>query len=172
MSKIQLTVLLKQLRKDHGYSQEYVAEKLHIVRSTYSHYETGRITPSVDSLANLARLYAIPFGIMLSLITTYYADEDELYRDWYGYPETKSHIARSETADMYLSSGSDDGCFFVEIDEIADYLVFSESCNRKGFRLEPKDRIILYYVRLIETPHAEAILSLLKAMKRDKTYMP
>ena len=154
MSEIQLTVLLRQLRKDHGYSQEYVAEKLHIVRSTYSHYETGRITPSVNSLVNLARLYAVPFGIMLSFITTYYAEEDETY------------------GSQYDSAGSDTGCFFVEIDEIPDYLVFSKSCDQKGFKMQPKDGIILYYVRLIEDSYAEAILSLLKAMKRDNSSVP
>ncbi|SCY83060.1 Transcriptional regulator, contains XRE-family HTH domain [Lachnospiraceae bacterium XBB2008] len=172
MSEIKLTVLLRHLRKSHGYSQEYVARQLHIERSTYSHYETGRITPTFNSLINLARLYAVPSGIMLSFITTYYSDDDELYDDRYDGTIKKADAVNSATADMYQSESSDTGCFFVEIDELPDYLVFSESCDQKGFRLHTKDRVILFYVRFIEEAHAEAILSLLKAMKRENSNIP
>ena len=44
---------LKALRKRSGYSQEFVASKLNIIRQTYSHYETGRIIPPIDSLYHL-----------------------------------------------------------------------------------------------------------------------
>ncbi len=36
-----------------------MASSLNIIRQTYSHYETGRIIPPVDSLYNLAMLYHI-----------------------------------------------------------------------------------------------------------------
>lgn len=51
---------LKELRKSCNYSQEFVASHLNITRQTYSHYETGRITPPVNSLYNLAKLYGVP----------------------------------------------------------------------------------------------------------------
>ena len=44
-----LGTYLKSLRKSNGYSQEFVASSLNIIRQTYSHYETGRIIPPVDS---------------------------------------------------------------------------------------------------------------------------
>ncbi len=67
---------MKDIRKNYGYTQEYVADKLHIVRQTYSHYETGRITPPLNSLNNLARLYGIPLIDLIELIVIDYADED------------------------------------------------------------------------------------------------
>ncbi len=61
---------LKELRKSHGYQQEFVASHLNITRQTYSHYETGRITPPVNSLYNLAALYGIPVENFLSPTTS------------------------------------------------------------------------------------------------------
>ena len=43
-----LNQYLKELRKSCGYSQEFVASHLNITRQTYSHYETGRISPPVN----------------------------------------------------------------------------------------------------------------------------
>ena len=61
-----LGTYLKSLRKSNGYSQEFVASSLNIIRQTYSHYETGRIIPPVDSLYNLAMLYHISSDILLN----------------------------------------------------------------------------------------------------------
>ena len=66
-----LGTYLKSLRKSNGYSQEFVASSLNIIRQTYSHYETGRIIPPVDSLYNLAMLYHISSDVLLG-----YAMED------------------------------------------------------------------------------------------------
>lgn len=50
---------LKQLRKSHHYRQEDIALKLNIRRQTYSHYETGRIKPSIKVLCYLAQIYEV-----------------------------------------------------------------------------------------------------------------
>lgn len=50
---------LKHLRKSHRYKQEDIASHLHISRQTYSHYETGRIRPSLNALYHLAKFYGI-----------------------------------------------------------------------------------------------------------------
>lgn len=50
---------LKQLRKSRHYRQEDIALYLHIARQTYSHYETGRIRPSIQVLYLLAKLYEV-----------------------------------------------------------------------------------------------------------------
>ena len=52
MSEKTLEMYLKELRKFYNYSQEFVASQLNITRQTYSHYETGRITPPINSLYN------------------------------------------------------------------------------------------------------------------------
>lgn len=68
MTNTSLGSYLKLLRKKHNYSQEFVASKLNIIRQTYSHYETGRIQPPVDSLYRLSVLYQIPPERLLKFI--------------------------------------------------------------------------------------------------------
>ena len=41
----------------NGYSQQFVADYLGVVRQTYSHYETGRIEPGMDIILKLSELY-------------------------------------------------------------------------------------------------------------------
>lgn len=59
---------LKVLRKHKGYSQEFVASHLNIIRQTYSHYETGRIQPPLEAICALAELYQVPMDSLLKLI--------------------------------------------------------------------------------------------------------
>jgi transcriptional regulator with XRE-family HTH domain len=58
---------LKELRKAHGYTQDYVASALNIVRQTYSHYETGQRSPSSEMLFKLAGLYNISVDDLMQL---------------------------------------------------------------------------------------------------------
>lgn len=58
---------LKELRSVHGYTQDYVAAALGVVRQTYSHYEAGRRTPSPDILYKLAGLYNISVDDLMQL---------------------------------------------------------------------------------------------------------
>ena len=63
-----LATKLKELRKAHSYTQDYVAETLGIVRQTYSHYETGKRTPSSEMLYKLAGLYEISIDDLMYLV--------------------------------------------------------------------------------------------------------
>lgn len=57
---------LKQLRKAKGMTQEQVAEKVDITRSTISNYEIGRRTPHLKDLSAIAAVYGVGldyFGI-------------------------------------------------------------------------------------------------------------
>ena len=65
---------LKELRKAHSYTQDYVAAVLGVVRQTYSHYETGARTPSTEVLYKLAGLYNISVDDLIQL--TLYLDRD------------------------------------------------------------------------------------------------
>ena len=76
MKKMTLEEYLKKLRKSCNYSQEFVASHLNITRQTYSHYETGRISPPVNSLYNLAKLYGISVDNFLDLAVTYNINDD------------------------------------------------------------------------------------------------
>ena len=54
------------LRILHGMSQESLARRLHLSRSTYSAYESGNMIPDVYTLSALASLYGITPEIMLT----------------------------------------------------------------------------------------------------------
>lgn len=57
---------IKYLRKKNHYTQEQVAESLGVLRSTYSHYETERIRPTVQTLQKLSRLYQVSMEELLN----------------------------------------------------------------------------------------------------------
>ena len=59
---------LKELRKANGYTQDYVASFLGVVRQTYSHYETGHRTPNSETLYKLAGLYNVSIEDFMQLI--------------------------------------------------------------------------------------------------------
>jgi len=67
---------LKELRKFHNYNQEDIAAVIGVIRQTYSHYETGKRTPSGDILCKLARFYNISMDELV-------ADTVELDPDLY-----------------------------------------------------------------------------------------
>lgn len=56
---MELKEKLAQLRKDHGLSQNDLAEKLNVSRQAVSRWEQGTAVPSSDNLIYLSRLYGI-----------------------------------------------------------------------------------------------------------------
>ena len=56
---MELEERLVQLRKDHGLSQNELAERLNISRQTISKWERGMVVPSGDNLISLSDLYGI-----------------------------------------------------------------------------------------------------------------
>ena len=46
---------LYELRKEKGYSQEEVADKLNVARQTISKWETGITTPDTNNLIELSK---------------------------------------------------------------------------------------------------------------------
>lgn len=72
-----LSQRIKELRKVYNYTQDYVAEVLGITRQTYSHYETGRRSPSADTIFKLAALYNISVDDLLRLSVV--LDKDVFY---------------------------------------------------------------------------------------------
>ena len=70
MEENRLGKRLKLLRKQEGMSQSEVAEKLGIIRQTYSHYETGRIIPTTENLYRLSQIYHVSAESLLLLLDT------------------------------------------------------------------------------------------------------
>lgn len=56
---------IRDLREDHDWKQEYVAEKLGITQTNYSKYELGKVNIPVEMLMKLANLY----GVSLDYLT-------------------------------------------------------------------------------------------------------
>lgn len=58
---------LKQLRGFHLLTQNEVAPVLHINRSTYAYYETGKTQPEIETLVKLARFYSVSVDFLLGM---------------------------------------------------------------------------------------------------------
>ena len=56
---------LKALRLENKMTQEYVARKLNVARSTIAGYETKRRQPSHEKLASLANLFHVSVDYLL-----------------------------------------------------------------------------------------------------------
>ena len=56
---------IKTLRKQKGYSQEQLADKLNVVRQTVSKWEKGYSVPDADMLEELADIFEVSVGDLL-----------------------------------------------------------------------------------------------------------
>ena len=57
---------LQQLRKNKGLTQEGLAESLYVSRTAISKWESGRGSPNLDSLKELARFFSVSIDELLS----------------------------------------------------------------------------------------------------------
>lgn len=57
---------LKYLRKQHGYTQEYIANHLHISRQAVSGWETNKNYPDLENVLELSKLYNISIDNLLN----------------------------------------------------------------------------------------------------------
>lgn len=70
---------LKKIRKDKGYTQEILAEKLNVVRQIVSKWEKGLSLPDVDMLSKIANVLETDVNILLDgQITT--TDQSEIVK--------------------------------------------------------------------------------------------
>ena len=58
---------LFELRQEHGYSQEELAEALGVSRQAISNWERGATSPDTNNLVALARLYKVSVDELLGL---------------------------------------------------------------------------------------------------------
>ena len=63
---MELSEKIQALRKEHGLTQEQLAEKLFVSRTAVSKWETGRGTPSIESLQTIAKLFSVSLDELLS----------------------------------------------------------------------------------------------------------
>lgn len=145
MDNITLEQYLKKLRKSYNYSQEFIASHLNITRQTYSHYETGRITPPVNSLYNLAKLYGIPVENFLDLAVTY-----NINMDFAQNPQNSSDSPDSDELDQYL-----------------DFINAPENSKKMKY-LDRQERLLLYYYEHLDSRDQNDILSFMQLKKKNR----
>jgi transcriptional regulator with XRE-family HTH domain len=58
---------LKDLREDNDLTQEYVGKLLNVVPRTYSGYETGTRSISIEALIKLAKFYNVSLDYIVEL---------------------------------------------------------------------------------------------------------
>lgn len=63
---------LKYYRHECGLTQQQVADRLKIERSTYTYYETGKTKPDINTLIKIAKVFNINYTALLEGV------EDEL----------------------------------------------------------------------------------------------
>lgn len=57
--------IIKNLRKKCKYTQKQMAEMLKIDRSTYSYYELGKISPDINTIFSLAKIFNVNYTEIL-----------------------------------------------------------------------------------------------------------
>ena len=65
MAILLLAQHLKELRVFHNYTQEYVSSKLNIERPSYSNYELGKRTPTLELVVAFANFYEVSLDDLL-----------------------------------------------------------------------------------------------------------
>ena len=135
-----LSTRLKELRKLHGYTQDYVASALGIVRQTYSHYETGKRTPNSEILFKLAGLYNIFVDDLLQLTID---------------------IDRNIYYDAPLPTQSSD-----DLSDILEY--FNSPNNKKKYQYNSTlEKELLYYFERISETDKKEIIEIIKIKAKN-----
>jgi len=57
--------ILKELREEHNYTQNYVAQVLGIRQSSYNKYESEKARPEYENLVKLSKLYDVTVDYLL-----------------------------------------------------------------------------------------------------------
>lgn len=65
MTLLHLPRILKELRKFNNYTQQDISSQLHIGRSSYSNYELGKRTPTIEQIITMADFYQISLDDLL-----------------------------------------------------------------------------------------------------------
>ncbi len=56
---------LKTLRSEHGMTQDALAKRLHIARTTLAHYETGAREPRLKTLVDISDVFDVSIDYLL-----------------------------------------------------------------------------------------------------------
>lgn len=135
MAETLLSKRLKELRKMHNYTQDYVASALGIIRQTYSHYETGTRIPNTETLYKLSAIYGVSFEDLVQLSIA---------------------VDRNEIFEMPAKTSSSE-----ELSAILEY--FNNPNNRKKYQYHTNiEKELLYYFQQISDEDKKEIIEFIK----------
>lgn len=113
--------ILKELRVKNRYSQELLAKVLGLSRQAYMKYESGEVEPSVEIVRKLAKIYKVPYEVIIDNQISVVSDESKnnLYK--------KSHYgAVASAAPAYSASpvfyGSNSNSGFAHFSQVLSQL--------------------------------------------------
>ena len=66
MELIQIGKFIAELRKEHGFTQEQLGDKIGVTNKTVSRWETGMFLPPADALLLLSELFDVSINELLS----------------------------------------------------------------------------------------------------------
>lgn len=72
---------MREIRKHSGKTQEEVARALHMDRTVYSKYETGRLTPNLDFLRRFGEYFSIPLELLERSVSAVIPDTSALLKN-------------------------------------------------------------------------------------------
>ena len=74
---------LQELRKSRGLTQEQLAQQIYVSRTAISKWESGRGTPSIDSLKALSAFFAVSVDELLSGDALLTIAQEETKHAWF-----------------------------------------------------------------------------------------
>ncbi|MGC2873874.1 helix-turn-helix domain-containing protein [Ihubacter sp. rT4E-8] len=66
---------IRSLRNAFGYTQTEVSDELHICRSTYALFETGKKVPGADTILDLAEFYHVKVSTVLQSSNDHFLED-------------------------------------------------------------------------------------------------
>lgn len=60
-------VKLKELRKNAGFTQLQMAERINVARTTYAEYEQGKIQPPIDKIQRICRAFGVATNELVTI---------------------------------------------------------------------------------------------------------
>lgn len=101
-----LAAKLLDLREEHGYSQQFVAEYLNMSREGYCNYERAAREPGLDTLLKLCTLYQIEIDELINSTIVFSSSNDQkIYTNKETQSRSNSYVEKNILHLLKLFSG-------------------------------------------------------------------
>lgn len=141
INDMQTKDIILKLRTDRGFSQEELAEKVHVTRQAVSRWETGETVPNTETLKLLSDLFDVSINTLLG-------SPRKLFCQCCGMPLEDASISREMDGSFneeYCKWCYTDGEFvYKSLEELTDFLVehlSNESWPQEQVRSYLKDQL-------------------------------